>query len=123
MPEINLTKDQGNEVDPLRSTDPMDILVRNVRDVLLMECDFMGNQDYPITDEWKKYRQDLRDITKTSNPTYIEGTSTPVKDKDTDEVVGITWPTPPDDSLYVPKYPMHYEHPARGAKRGKPKSS
>ena len=28
-----------------------------------------------------------------------------------------------DDSLYVLKYPMHYEHPARGAKRGKPKSS
>tara|TARA_B100000900_G_scaffold397355_1_gene397596 strand:- start:27 stop:311 length:285 start_codon:yes stop_codon:yes gene_type:complete len=40
--------------------------VREVRNSLLAETDWMSFGDSPtISDEWKKYRQDLRDITKT----------------------------------------------------------
>ena len=35
--------------------------LRQKRDALLAETDWMGNQDYSITDAWKTYRQALRD--------------------------------------------------------------
>jgi hypothetical protein len=38
----------------------------------------MGNSDYPITEEWRTYRQALRDITNQSSPFTI------------------TWPTKPE---------------------------
>ena len=38
--------------------------LRSQRDVLLAETDWMANSDVTMTDAWKKYRQDLRDITK-----------------------------------------------------------
>ena len=37
--------------------------LRRQRDALLAETDWMGNQDYSITDAWKTYRQALRDVT------------------------------------------------------------
>ncbi len=37
--------------------------LRQKRDALLAETDWMGNQDYSITDAWKTYRQALRDVT------------------------------------------------------------
>ena len=40
--------------------------LRRQRDALLAETDWMGNQDYSITDAWKTYRQALRDITDTT---------------------------------------------------------
>ena len=40
--------------------------LRQKRDALLAETDWMGNQDYSITDAWKTYRQALRDITDTT---------------------------------------------------------
>ena len=40
--------------------------LRSQRDKLLAETDWMGNQDYSITDAWKTYRQALRDITDTT---------------------------------------------------------
>ena len=42
--------------------------VRTKRNRLLQETDYMGNADYPITDEWRIYRQSLRDITEQGNP-------------------------------------------------------
>ena len=40
--------------------------VRMIRNAKLAETDWMSLPDAPtMTDEWKKYRQDLRDITKT----------------------------------------------------------
>jgi len=55
--------------------------LRRQRDALLAETDWMGNQDYSITDAWKTYRQALRDITD----------QTP-----SDDVLSnITWPTKP----------------------------
>ena len=55
--------------------------LRQERDFLLAETDYMGNQDYSITDAWKAYRQALRDITD----------QTPSDDA----LSNITWPTKP----------------------------
>ena len=40
------------------------IELRKQRNELLEESDFMGMSDYTMTNEWKTYRQELRDITK-----------------------------------------------------------
>ena len=45
--------------------------VRYKRDKLLKATDYMGNVDYPITDQWKEYRQALRDITKQEHPLEV----------------------------------------------------
>ena len=37
--------------------------LRQIRNSLLKETDWMANSDVVISDEWKTYRQDLRDIT------------------------------------------------------------
>jgi hypothetical protein len=44
------------------------ITLRTKRLKLLQETDYMGNSDYPITNEWREYRQALRDITEQGNP-------------------------------------------------------
>lgn len=40
--------------------------VRNKRDGLLRECDYIVMPDYPLADktEWENYRQALRDVTE-----------------------------------------------------------
>jgi hypothetical protein len=45
--------------------------LRKQRNELLAETDWMANSDVTMSDEWKKYRQDLRDITK-QTPTSDE---------------------------------------------------
>ena len=52
--------------------------IRQDRNALLQETDWMANSDVTMSDAWKTYRQSLRDITKTY--------------KNLNEVV---WPTPP----------------------------
>ena len=39
--------------------------LRHERNILLKETDWMANSDVTMSDAWKKYRQELRDITKT----------------------------------------------------------
>ena len=39
--------------------------LRNKRNILLAETDWMALSDVTMSDSWKTYRQDLRDITKT----------------------------------------------------------
>ena len=39
--------------------------LREQRNNLLTETDWMANSDVTMTDAWKTYRQELRDITKT----------------------------------------------------------
>ena len=50
--------------------------IRTTRNTLLAETDWMDNQDVTITDEWKTYRQALRDLpantSDPANPTYPE---------------------------------------------------
>ena len=62
--------------------------LRQTRDFLISQSDWMGNQDYNMTDAWKTYRQALRDITTT------------VTDNDTryamaDDINHPSWPTKP----------------------------
>lgn len=56
--------------------------LRQQRNRLLAETDWMGNSDVTMSADWKTYRQALRDITKT----------TPADD----ELSNITWPTKPE---------------------------
>ena len=56
--------------------------LRDQRNRLLAETDWMGNSDVTMSADWKTYRQALRDITKT----------TPADDT----LSNITWPTKPE---------------------------
>lgn len=57
--------------------------LRNQRDALLAETDYMGNSDVTMSDAWTTYRQALRDIT----------TQTPSDDA----LSNITFPTKPTE--------------------------
>ena len=57
------------------------VVLRQKRDALLAETDWMGNQDVTISSAWKTYRQALRDITS----------QTPTDDL----LSNINWPTKP----------------------------
>tara|TARA_R100000458_G_scaffold31149_1_gene28564 strand:- start:16 stop:399 length:384 start_codon:yes stop_codon:yes gene_type:complete len=61
----------------LEEAEPMKLL-RRERDKLLAETDWWASSDLTITDAQKKYRQDLRDITKTAT-----------------SLDDVTWPTKP----------------------------
>ena len=52
--------------------------IRNHRDGLLTETDWMANSDVTMSDAWKTYRQELRDI-PASNTVYAN----------------VTWPSRP----------------------------
>ena len=56
--------------------------LRRERNSLLAETDWMGNSDVTMSDDWKTYRQALRDITK----------QTPSDDA----LSNITWPNKPE---------------------------
>ena len=56
--------------------------LREQRNRLLADTDWMGNSDVTMSADWKTYRQALRDITKTT-PTD-------------DALSNITWPTKPE---------------------------
>jgi len=59
-------EDKFKELEPHTKLDN----VRHHRNKLLKNCDWTQTPDVPMTDskkeEWKKYRQELRDITKTA---------------------------------------------------------
>ena len=55
--------------------------LRIERNKLLAETDYMANSDITMSDAWKKYRQELRDITN--------GLDT------VDKCNAVTWPTKP----------------------------
>ena len=48
--------------------------IRTTRNTLLAETDWMASQDVTMTDAWKTYRQELRDLpantSDPANPTY-----------------------------------------------------
>ena len=58
------------------------VSLREQRNQLLAETDWMGNSDVTMSTAWKNYRQALRDIT----------TQTPSDDM----LSNITWPTKPE---------------------------
>ena len=60
----------------LEDAEPMRLL-RVERNRLLAETDWMASSDLTMSDAWKKYRQDLRDITKTA--TSLDDVKFPTK--------------------------------------------
>lgn len=60
-------------------------IIRKHRNHLLAQTDWMANSDVTMTEEWRVYRQALRDIT----------TQTPSLDEN-GNLTGINWPTPPE---------------------------
>jgi len=55
----------ATKIDELKAAEPMRLL-REKRNRLIAETDWWASCDLTITDAQKKYRQDLRDITKTA---------------------------------------------------------
>ena len=52
-------------------------LLRNKRNILLAETDWMANSDVTIADNWKTYRQALRDLPSHSNWPNLEDADWP----------------------------------------------
>tara|TARA_R100001086_G_C11777151_1_gene242561 strand:- start:64 stop:357 length:294 start_codon:yes stop_codon:yes gene_type:complete len=55
--------------------------LRRARTLLLSETDYLALSDVTMTDAWKKYRQDLRDITKTFKSMSDKDFAFPTKPK------------------------------------------
>jgi len=86
------TEDEVNaKVTELQNEEPMRLL-REERNILLAQSDWMANSDVTMSDEWKTYRQALRDLPKTHPVNYGD----PKLDSNGKLDMGsITWPTPP----------------------------
>ena len=71
---------------PVPQSDPMQVM-RNQRNSKLSRSDWRMQSDYPYDDqeEWKSYRQALRDMTNQTPRWNDDGI-----------LVGIEWPTDPD---------------------------
>ena len=69
-------KQVSDEKTKLQNAEPLRLL-REERDRLLAETDWMASSDLTMSDAWKKYRQDLRDITKTA--TSLDDAEFPTK--------------------------------------------
>ena len=68
----------------LRVAEPMRLL-REERDRRIAETDWMANSDVTMTDDWKIYRQALRDLPSSASPTLDEQGN----------LTNVTWPTKP----------------------------
>tara|TARA_B100000965_G_scaffold346996_1_gene318840 strand:- start:86 stop:460 length:375 start_codon:yes stop_codon:yes gene_type:complete len=86
------TEDEVNaKVTELTNAEPMNLL-RQERTRILSESDWMANSDVTMTDEWKTYRQELRDLPKVHPVNYGD----PKLDSNGSlDMSSITWPTPP----------------------------
>ena len=60
--------------------------VRNRRTSLLSNSDWMSGSDVTMSDEWRTYRQALRDLPSTASPSLDED----------GQLTGVTWPTKPE---------------------------
>lgn len=86
---VTLTDKEQAELDVIKKAWIDDALnrrmadLRKKRDALLIETDWMANSDVTMSDDWKTYRQALRDITK----------QTPTDDT----LSNITFPTKPTE--------------------------
>ena len=78
-------KEIENKCEEITNNAPMEEL-RIQRNALLAETDWTALNDVTMSDEMKKYRQDLRDITKTAKVSLDNG-----------ELKGVEWPKKPTD--------------------------
>ena len=65
--KVELTKEELNQIEIDLKNLPNEELeeLRINRNNLLAKTDYLALSDVTMSDAWKKYRQDLRDITKT----------------------------------------------------------
>ena len=76
----------NTELTRLTNAEPMRLL-RIERDKLLAACDWRASSDLTLADAWKTYRQALRDLPASANPTV---------DSDGElNASSVTWPTEP----------------------------
>ena len=62
--EIKEFDDRKKIIESTQAEDDLETL-RRFRNNLLAKTDYLALSDVTMSDAWKKYRQDLRDITKT----------------------------------------------------------
>ena len=74
------------EVNRLNSLEPMRLL-RKERNLRLAATDWRASSDLTLSDAWKTYRQDLRDLPASASPT--------VGSDGTLDLTSVTWPTEP----------------------------
>ena len=81
------TEDEINaKIAELDAAEPLKLL-RLERDEKLKACDWRASSDLTISNEWKTYRQALRDLPASTTPTLnTDGTL---------NQSSVTWPTPP----------------------------
>ena len=60
--------------------------LRHERNLLLKETDWMSGSDVTMSDAWKKYRKDLRDLPSTAKPKLDEN----------GQLTNVEWPTKPE---------------------------
>ena len=72
------------EIHRLEEAEPMRLL-RLERNQKLSETDWMAGSDVTMSDAWKKYRQDLRDLPASAKPELDEN----------ENLTNVTWPTKP----------------------------
>jgi len=72
------------KVTELQNAEPM-LLLRKQRSRFLVETDWMAGSDVTMSDDWKKYRQDLRDLPASAKPKLDENGN----------LTNVTWPTKP----------------------------
>jgi hypothetical protein len=60
--------------------------LRSQRNMKLVETDWMSGSDVTMSDAWKKYRKDLRDLPSTASPSLDENGN----------LTGVDWPTKPE---------------------------
>ena len=81
------TEDEVNKkIDELKAAEPMN-LIREERDRLITLTDWRASSDLTMSDEWKTYRQSLRDLPASADPKLdSEGLL---------DMTSVTWPTKP----------------------------
>ena len=81
---IEMSEEENNAFENYRASKYFNVRIENLRqerNFLLRETDWMANSDLTMSDDWKTYRQSLRDLTN--------GLDTE------DKVNKVTWPTEP----------------------------
>ena len=78
-------KEINGKIAELQAAEPMRLL-RQERNQKLTETDWMANSDVTMSDEWKTYRQALRNLPSIAEPQLdVNG-----------QLTNVTWPTKPE---------------------------
>ena len=81
MTAEEITQFQNDQVTPMTDLEASLSELRKLRNNFLFETDWLANSDVTMSDEWKTYRQELRDL-----PSGLDTV---------EKVNNVTWPTKP----------------------------